>query len=199
MTGTVTSLGDKGKIRNLGNCGPSSADKARWGYARATMAEHLLGVHRPLAAQVSRGAGRRARNRARLLSPRAARRRPQHRDAAGIARPPGRAQLLRHLVLSLPSRGAGLATEARKVSGEAQFVGIDVDGNRASADPFVRRYAIGYPVAVDPSGSVAAAYGATGLPTTVFISASGREVGRHVGAISPGALTAEVDQLRGAR
>ena len=102
-------------------------------------------------------------------------------------------------MLSLPSRGAGLATEARKVSGEAQFVGIDVDGSRALAAGFVGHYAIGYPVAVDQSGGVAAAYDATGLPTTVFISASGREVGRHIGAISPSALTAEVDQLRGAR
>ena len=97
------------------------------------------------------------------------------------------------------AEAAGLAAEARTLSGEAQFVGIDVDGSRASAAGFVRHYAIGYPVAVDQSGGVAAAYDATGLPTTVFISASGREVGRHIGAISPGALTAEVDQLRGAR
>ena len=200
MTGTVTSLGDKGKIRNLGNCGPSSADKARWGYARATTAEHLLGVHRPLAAQVSLAAPVTAPGTAPGFSPPALHAGAHSTVTLQALR--GRPVVLNFFATwcsACQAEAAGLAAEARKVSGEAQFVGIDVDGNRASADPFVRRYAIGYPVAVDPSGSVAAAYGATGLPTTVFISASGREVGRHVGAISPGALTAEVDQLRGAR
>ncbi len=199
-TSIILFIDPQGKIRDLANYGPSSADSARWGYGLATMAEDLLGVHRPLAARVALAA-------------------PVSRSATapGFSLPAldagahstvslqalrGRPVVLNFFATwcsACQAEAAALAAEARSLSGEAQFVGIDVDGSRASAAGFVRHYAIGYPVAVDQSGSVAAAYDATGLPTTVFISASGQEVGRHIGAISPSALAAEVDQLRGAR
>jgi len=41
------------------------------------------------------------------------------------------------------------------------------------------------------------AYGATGLPTTVSILASGEEVACDIGAISPLELAAEVDRVAG--
>jgi len=54
-----------------------------------------------------------------------------------------------------------------------------------------------YSIGLHASGSVAAAYGVTGLPTTAFVSASGRELALHIGAISPRELAAEADQMAG--
>jgi len=93
------------------------------------------------------------------------------------------------------SEAAGLASVAQHLPAKVSLVGIDINDARTSATRFIDRYHLGYPVGFDAQGDVAAAYGVSALPTTVFISQSGRVVARHVGAITPAALTHQVAQL----
>lgn len=198
-TSVIDFIDPEGKIRDVGSYGPSSADSARWGYGLATMAEDLLGTHRPLAARVSLAApASRAGTAPGFSLPALNADAPTTVSLEALRGRPVVLNFFATWCSACQAEAAGLAGEARKLGAEARFVGIDVDGSRAAAAGFVRHYGIGYPVAVDHSGSVAAAYGATGLPTTVFISASGQEVGRQIGAISPGLLAADVAKLRGA-
>ena len=70
------------------------------------------------------------------------------------------------------------------------FLGIDVaDPSPSSAGALARAAGIHYPVLSDSGGRVASAYQVSGLPTTIYIDASGTVTVRH-----PGAMTAE--QLR---
>ncbi len=74
-----------------------------------------------------------------------------------------------------------------------ELIGISLDGAHAHGAPertgepvervrtFAERHEINYRVAVDPDGRVAAAYGGTGLPTTVWIDRSGVVRRRYVG------------------
>jgi cytochrome c biogenesis protein CcmG/thiol:disulfide interchange protein DsbE len=163
------------------------------------MAEYLLGVHQPLAARTPTSVPTGVPGTAPAFSLPAL----QVGDTAAVSLEAfrGRPVVLNFFATwcsACQAEAAGLGAEARTLAGKAELVGIDVDGNAAQAAGFVRHYGIGYPIGIDASGSVAAAYGVTDLPTTVFVSASGREVGRHIGAISPGELAAEVDQLAGA-
>ena len=78
--------------------------------------------------------------------------------------------------------------------------GLDVIGvatNDAPSDSrrFARQKGIPYPVGVDQEGSVAARYGATGLPTTVVIDAEGRVADTFYGEISPSQLEGYARQL----
>lgn len=81
---------------------------------------------------------------------------------------------------------AQIAREDPKI----RFIGVDVaDPSPAAATTLARQAGIAYPVVVDHGGQTASAYRIPGLPTTVFISATGQ-----VSVCHPGALTAE--QLR---
>jgi cytochrome c biogenesis protein CcmG/thiol:disulfide interchange protein DsbE len=68
------------------------------------------------------------------------------------------------------------------------FAGLSVDEPREAALRFARQYDLSYPIASDPKGQVAHAYGVTGLPETFFISASGDIVGRVSGSPSVGQM-----------
>ncbi|MDA8315968.1 MAG: redoxin domain-containing protein [Actinomycetota bacterium] len=197
-TSIIEFIDPHGRVRDLGNYGPSSADSTRWGYGLAMMAEYLLGVHQPLAARTPTSVPAGAPGSAPAFSLPALH--VGHTAAVSLEAFRGRPVVLNFFATwcsACQAEAAGLGAEARMLAGKAELVGIDVDGNAAQAAGFVRHYGIGYPIGIDASGSVAAAYGVTDLPTTVFVSASGREVGRHIGAISPGELAAEVDQLAG--
>jgi thiol-disulfide isomerase/thioredoxin len=78
--------------------------------------------------------------------------------------------------------------------------GLDVIGvatNDAPSDSrrFARQKGIPYAIGVDQAGSVAARYGATGLPTTVVIDAEGRVADTFYGEISPSQLEGYAEQL----
>jgi peroxiredoxin len=53
------------------------------------------------------------------------------------------------------------------------------------------------PVLSDTSGTIAGAYGVTGVPTAVFIDASGRIVSQHVGGTTAAELEAALTTLKG--
>ncbi len=65
------------------------------------------------------------------------------------------------------------------------FVGVNAtasDDREAAAD-FVRRLEITFPIVLDESGDVAAAYGVTGLPATFFIDRDGILRARALGPV----------------
>jgi cytochrome c biogenesis protein CcmG, thiol:disulfide interchange protein DsbE len=71
-----------------------------------------------------------------------------------------------------------------------QFVGLNVQDNEAGALRFLAEYGVSYPNGPDPDSQWYRAYGAQGMPTTIFIGPDGRISGRIYGAI-PSAETME--------
>ncbi len=68
---------------------------------------------------------------------------------------------------------------------DIQFLGVDQQDAKGSARAFVQEFGITYPIAFDPEGTVAASYGALGLPTTFVIDASGVIRYGFLGRIDP--------------
>ena len=77
-----------------------------------------------------------------------------------------------------------LAATARKVGDHVAFVGVDTNDARSDALSFAAKTGVGYQLAYDANASVAGAYAVSGLPTTFFISATGRLVGEQVGGMT---------------
>ena len=76
-----------------------------------------------------------------------------------------------------------LSKFSKAQSGKAAFVGIAVNDQQTDVIDFMSKYGLTYPVVLDDS-SLSARDGITGVPTTIFYNASGREVDRIVGAAS---------------
>ncbi len=76
----------------------------------------------------------------------------------------------------------------RAEHGRVQFLGIDSNDTPGAARAFLKQIGVTYPAVSDGGGSVAIRYGLFGLPTTVFISASGAIVGRSIGELHPNSL-----------
>jgi cytochrome c biogenesis protein CcmG/thiol:disulfide interchange protein DsbE len=80
-------------------------------------------------------------------------------------------------------------------------VGFDVDDTPAEARRFLDQYHVDYPIVTVPDDRLPRAYGVIGLPTTVFVDASGmiraRQLGGFVGADGERTLTQRLDALLG--
>jgi cytochrome c biogenesis protein CcmG/thiol:disulfide interchange protein DsbE len=87
-----------------------------------------------------------------------------------------------------------IETAYRAHQGQIQFLGIDANDSTAPALAFLRQVQVTYPTAVDTHGLVANAYGLFGLPTTIFISSSGRIVGRYIGQMQGTTLEAAIKE-----
>ena len=72
---------------------------------------------------------------------------------------------------------------------EVAFVGVAND-SPTGADGFMQKYGLTYPVIADPNGDVLKDWKVTGVPTTVFLDASGHEQARLVGASTGAAFEA---------
>jgi thiol-disulfide isomerase/thioredoxin len=72
----------------------------------------------------------------------------------------------------------------QRVKDRVAFVGIDHQDTRPEALAMLARTGVRYPVAYDAEGKTATAYGLFGMPTTVFVSPSGRVVEGHGGSMS---------------
>lgn len=90
-----------------------------------------------------------------------------------------------------------LARVHAEVGDAVAFVGINHQDNRGAALELVAETGITYPSVHDPRGDIAQDYGLLGMPTTVFLDAEGREVGRHTGELSEADLREAVEELRG--
>lgn len=82
---------------------------------------------------------------------------------------------------------------ASQTRGRVAFVGVNHQDDRADALQLLHETGVLYPVAFDPGGKTALAYGLFGMPTTLFISAQGQLVGRHTGQMSRTDLEKAID------
>lgn len=71
----------------------------------------------------------------------------------------------------------------RSDRGKVQFLGIDSGDSSGAAISFLAKVHVTYPSVFDSQEKLASAYGLFGLPTTVFISADGKVLGRHIGQL----------------
>lgn len=76
-----------------------------------------------------------------------------------------------------------------------RFIGVDHQDTQGGGIAFVRRFGITYPSAFDPNGTLAARYGAVGVPTTFVIDRDRRIAYRFLGKITAPALTAILDRI----
>ena len=87
-----------------------------------------------------------------------------------------------------------LAATARRLQGSVAFVGIDTNDQRGAALSFASQTGVKYPLGFDPHASAANDYGVYGLPTTFFISAQGKLLGRQVGGMTAQRLDQLIEQ-----
>ncbi len=79
------------------------------------------------------------------------------------------------------------------VAGEVAFLGINQTDSRDAAKDLARDTGVTYRLAADPRGEAFQAFGAPGMPTTVFIDASGDVAEVVVGQLTRDAL---MDRIR---
>ncbi len=87
-----------------------------------------------------------------------------------------------------------LAAPARRLQGSVAVVGIDTNDQRCADLSFASQTGVKYPLAFDPHASAANNYGVYGLPTTFFISAQGKLLGRQVGGMTAQRLDQLIEQ-----
>jgi thiol-disulfide isomerase/thioredoxin len=81
-------------------------------------------------------------------------------------------------------------------AGDLQIVGIDWGEERAAVADFVGRYAITYPILLDPTLETYYRWADTdGLPRHYFIGPDGTVLREIVGPLDPGRMVEVVDQL----
>lgn len=85
----------------------------------------------------------------------------------------------------------------RALRGRVAFLGVNTNDARGPALAFLRSTHVGYPSTYDPDGSAASAYGLVGLPTTVFVTATGRIAERRIGILDAASLGQGIDALLG--
>ena len=78
-----------------------------------------------------------------------------------------------------------------------RLIGVDHQDTRGGGLSFVRQFGITYPVAFDPGGTVAARYGAVGIPATFVIGPNGRIAYRFLGKTTAAMLATILDRLIG--
>ena len=75
------------------------------------------------------------------------------------------------------------------------FIGVNHQDQRDAALGFLRETRVTYRSGFDPDGSTARDYGAFGLPTTYFITPSGRIVATKTGEMTAAELSSELERL----
>jgi cytochrome c biogenesis protein CcmG/thiol:disulfide interchange protein DsbE len=93
---------------------------------------------------------------------------------------------------------APLLVQAHRRWGDhVQFVGVDLQDNRAGAVRFVDTFDITYPSVFDPSNAIGVANGLFAPPMTVFYDASGAKVATVPGQLSADALDTNLQAIAG--
>jgi thiol-disulfide isomerase/thioredoxin len=78
---------------------------------------------------------------------------------------------------------------AYRESGESvQFVGVDTLDETGAAAAFLRQTGASYPQLYDQQGGLLKYTRMPGLPVTLLLDATAKEIGRHVGELSEGDL-----------
>ena len=73
--------------------------------------------------------------------------------------------------------------------GDVAFLGVSVQETVEEAQALVERTGVTYDLARDPQGGLVEELGGVGMPTTVFVDASGNVVESHTGELSAEELT----------
>jgi hypothetical protein len=76
-----------------------------------------------------------------------------------------------------------------------QLVLVNEGESSQAARAFLQELGVHDPSLLDTDLSVGHAFGAIALPTTVFVSADGTIVARHIGQLDDGVLAAEISSL----
>lgn len=79
-------------------------------------------------------------------------------------------------------------------NGKIAFLGINQSDSRDAAKDLARKTRVTYRLAFDPHGEIFQAFGAGGMPTTVFIDADGNVVDVVVGQLSKDALIGYIER-----
>ena len=80
--------------------------------------------------------------------------------------------------------------------GSVTFLGIDTGDGDATARAAAHQSGVSYPLALDPTGRIAAKIGTVALPTTVVVAADGTVTAVHVGAVRPDQLSSWIAGAR---
>ncbi|MDH3500079.1 MAG: TlpA family protein disulfide reductase [Acidimicrobiia bacterium] len=83
--------------------------------------------------------------------------------------------------------------EVAKSRPDVQFIGIAIEDSLGPALEFANEIQVSYPLGIDDSGDIAAAYPHIGLPTTYFINADGTVARQIQGQVTGELLQALVD------
>ena len=89
----------------------------------------------------------------------------------------------------------GFEAVHQQLGDRVAFVGVDHNDARPDAVDLLNRTGVTYPAGFNPQGNLALDYGLIGMPTTVFISASGHILEEHTGALSQQALRDDIARL----
>lgn len=79
-------------------------------------------------------------------------------------------------------------------AGDIGFLGINQSDAAGAARDLARQTGVTYRLASDPQGEIFQAFGGNGMPTTVFIDASGNVVDVVVGQLSKDTLTGFIER-----
>jgi peroxiredoxin len=82
----------------------------------------------------------------------------------------------------------------RAEHGRILFVGIDANDTPSAGRAFLNQVHVTYPIGSDSGAGVATQYGLFGLPTTIFVSPSGKIVGRFIGQLHADSLRAALKE-----
>ncbi|MBX5467325.1 MAG: TlpA family protein disulfide reductase [Firmicutes bacterium] len=72
----------------------------------------------------------------------------------------------------------------RRYGSRIALYGVDIQESPSTVRAWLRHHRLDYPVLLDTTGGVAAAYAVEAVPTTVFIGPDGRIAAIHTGAFS---------------
>ena len=90
-----------------------------------------------------------------------------------------------------------LEEASRETAGAVAFVGVDVNDSRSKAAELLDAAGVTFPAGYDRDRAVATAYRLRGMPTTVFVDASGRVADVAHGRLSAADLDRRLARLTG--
>ncbi len=74
-------------------------------------------------------------------------------------------------------------------------VGVNVQDTEKAAKEFMDRFQFTFPNGPDPGGKISIDYGVYGIPETFVLDKAGRIAYKHVGAVTAGVLSAQLESL----
>ncbi|MFP5376248.1 MAG: TlpA family protein disulfide reductase [Acidimicrobiia bacterium] len=86
---------------------------------------------------------------------------------------------------------------SQRAAGAVAFVGVDVNDSRSRAAALLDAAGVSFPAGYDPDRAVATDYRLRGMPTTVFVDASGRVADVAHGRLSAADLDRRLARLTG--